>query len=201
MAEISAIPESWNGLTGAQVRDIMISILQRAENAAEKVETLTDGSNTFLPNTILGYYDDDHDAFYLDKDKESLITGEKDKIYYDLESLPDAYYYNNGKYYKISNPADIQTRLDLFNTEKSKEEGTIENEISKKVSTSDFKNYKAEQEKQNNQLQVVSKLSESELKPSKEQLFFLTNDTEVYLKGLYFYNEDNGKFQRVGGLL
>lgn len=197
----------WHGLTGAQVREIMTDILSRAETAAGTIQELTEGSNTFLPSTILGYYDNGDDEFYSDEEKKKLITGEKGKIYYDLESLPDAYYYNDGNYYKINNPADIQIRLDSFNTDKSKTEGTIENEISKKVTTSDFENYKTEQEKHNNQLQIVSKLDESELKPTKEQLFFLTNDTylkngiKTYSRGLYSYDTNEGKFQRVGGLL
>lgn len=197
------LQQDWNGKTGSEIRQIMLNILQRAESAADTIEDLTSGSNTFLPSTILGYYDEGSDTFYSDANKMEKITGEKNKIYYNLENLPDAYYYNENTtaYYKISNPADIQTRLDIFDMNKAKEYNTMENVISRKISTSDFNLYKDEQEKINNQLRIVDNLSEAALKPVEEQLFFLTTDTTAYPKGMYFYDKKDGRFKRVGGLL
>lgn len=197
MAKVSAIPENWHGLTGAQVRDIMTSILQRAEDAANAIENV---DNAF----VFGYYDSTEG--FKDKDGNTII-GTSGVIYYDLGNLPNAYSYSEDeeKYVYLNTDAEslneILNRLNNFNNSQKDVETVINNKVDKdgeKVLSDN--NYSNSEMKK---ITIVDNLSKQSNVYSIGQLISLTKEDkdqeEKYPAGLYFWNGTD--FQRVGGLL
>jgi hypothetical protein len=183
--------ENWHGLTGAQVRDIMISILQRAEKAADAIESV---DNAF----VFGYYVDKEfyktrkdDGSYDDK----ITDKNKTTIYYDLNNLPVAYGWDGTNFQSLETSAEIASRLNNFNNTNQKVEDVVNDKVDK-VEGSTL--YSADEK---NKVQIVNDLT-VEIVHKIGELFSLTKTDGDYSPGLYVYTgEQNQPFRRVGGLL
>ncbi len=191
MAEISAIPESWHGLTGAQVRDIMISILQRAENAADAIENV---DNAF----VFGYYVDNE--FYKTKNSDGsygdkIADKKKTTIYYDLNNLPIAYGWDGTKFQSLETSAEIASRLNNFDDNNQTIEAVMDNKVDKVEGSTLYST------EERSKVQIVNDLT-VEIVHKIGELFSLTETDGDYSPGLYVYTgEQNQPFRRVGGLL
>lgn len=191
MAKISAIPENWHGLTGAQVRDIMISILQRAETAADAIESV---DNAF----VFGYYMNNEfyktrkdDGTYSDK----ITNKNKTTIYYDLNNLPVAYGWDGTNFQSLETSAEIASRLNNFNGTNQKVEDVVDNKVDKVDGSTLYST------DERNKVQIVDNLTVETVHKIGE-LFSLTEIDGNYSPGLYIYTGNQQQpFQRVGGLL
>lgn len=189
------VEKSWHGKTGAEVRQIMIDILERAESAVDAVRAL---EGTF----VFGYYVENPGGrpYFMDMNKVIDITPKQGVIYYDLGNLPDAYIYSTSKdekgqeegYILISIESDINVKLQQLQANMNDKVDKIEGCGLTPIPYTDDEKKK---------ITIVNNLKDGKYRVG--ELFSLTQDDpevpEDYPAGLYFWTGSD--FQRVGGLL
>ena len=182
---------SWQGKTGAEIRALMLDILQRAETAANRIENV---DNAFVFGYYVGgefYKTRKDDGTYSDQ----ITNKNKTTIYYDLNNLPVAYGWDDTKFQSLETSAEIASRLNNF----SGTNQTVEKIINNKVDKVEGSTLYSTDEK--NKVQIVDNLTVETVHKIGE-LFSLTEIDGNYSPGLYIYTgEQKQPFQRVGGLL
>jgi hypothetical protein len=214
----NSIKETWHGLTGAQVREIIRKTEQKAEDAINTVNTVVQANDegklqilpeylpSYVDDVIEGYYnnidnDDIDNGFYADSSYKTAIKPEIGKIYVDLNT-DHTYRWSGSVYIEISSGDEIQQRLDNFNKQKNTSIETVISDIQKEVDgkvTKDpnkdlSKNDYTDDEK--NKFTIVDTLPSTDY---TDKVYYLKQDNGSYLKGLYYHNGTG--WQRVGGLL
>lgn len=198
---------TWNGLTGKEVREKIQNIEKQANNTDTIVNNLLNENRKIKSEYLPSYVDDiiegymKDGTFYADDLITTVIDGEIGKIYVDLETNY-TYRWSGSAYTEISNGDEIQKRLDNFNKQENtsietvianiqKEvEGKVTIDPSKGLSTNDYTN--AEMHK----FTIIAALPSTDY---TDKVYYLKQDNGSYLKGLYYH--DGTKWQRVGGLL
>lgn len=199
---------TWNGLTGKEVREKIQNIESQVNKTDTTVKNLFNEEEKIKSKYLPSYVDDTVEGKFENNKfcpydienqeySEPIEQGEKSKIYYDRENLI-SYRWSGSKYIEIVNGDEIQQRLNKFDTSKKGQDGTIEGVVNNKVGKREgydlSKNDYTDDEK--NKFTIVTTLPSTNY---TDKVYYLKQDKNSYPKGLYYHNGTG--WQRVGGLL
>jgi hypothetical protein len=222
-------PNTWNGLTGKEVREKIQNIESQVNKTDTTVKNLFNEEEKIKSKYLPSYVDDTVEGKFDENNKfcpydienqeysEPIEQGEKSKIYYDRENLI-SYRWSGSKYIEIVNGDEIQQRLNNFNANdetKDSIEKKIEN-ISSNVARVDglitgitdrFNDYCGQGKSIEQFLGIGKTLPTKDVGANCLYLLVETKNNGDTPIGLYISKIDHStgtpvlKWQRVGGLL